>query len=65
VSDFQVHGWLYSKPTITDDDPSLLASAALDMPPLVLAGDAFAGPRFEGAVLSGWSAAKQIEDVLE
>lgn len=65
VSDFQVHGWLYSKPTTTDDEASFLLSASLKMPPLVLAGDAFAGPRFEGAVLSGWSAAKQIEDALE
>lgn len=65
VSDFQVHGWLYSKPTTTDDEASFLLSEDLEMPPLVLAGDAFAGPRFEGAVLSGWSAAKQIEDALE
>lgn len=64
VLDFQVHGWLYSKPTTTDIDASLLVSDGLEMPPLVLAGDAFAGPRFEGAVLSGWSAADQIEGVL-
>lgn len=64
VLDFQVHGWLYSKPTTTDNDASLLASAGENMPPLILAGDAFAGPRFEGAVLSGWSAAKQIEEAL-
>jgi renalase len=64
ISDFQVHGWLYSKPTTTDDEASFLLSASLKMPPLVLAGDAFAGPRFEGAVLSGWSAAGQIKDVL-
>ncbi|MDB2360616.1 FAD-dependent oxidoreductase [Porticoccaceae bacterium] len=64
VSDFQVHGWLYSKPTTTDDEASFLLSESLEMPTLVLAGDAFAGPRFEGAVLSGWSAAEQIKDVL-
>jgi predicted NAD/FAD-dependent oxidoreductase len=64
VSDFQVHGWLYSKPTSTDDEASFLLSENLEMPPLVLAGDAFAGPRFEGAVLSGWSAAEQIKGVL-
>jgi len=64
VSDFQVHGWLYSKPTTTDDEASFLLSESLEMPPLVLAGDAFAGPRFEGAVISGWSAAEQIKDVL-
>jgi predicted NAD/FAD-dependent oxidoreductase len=62
--DFQVHGWLYSKPTITDDDACLLVSTEQNMPPLVLAGDAFSGPRFEGAVLSGWSAAHKVEEAL-
>jgi predicted NAD/FAD-dependent oxidoreductase len=64
VLDFQVHGWLYSKPTITDDDACLLVSIEQNMPPLVLAGDAFSGPRFEGAVLSGWSAAHKVEEAL-
>jgi predicted NAD/FAD-dependent oxidoreductase len=64
ILDFQVHGWLYSKPITTDNDASLLVSKGQQMPPIVLAGDAFAGPRFEGAVLSGWSAAKQIRDAL-
>jgi predicted NAD/FAD-dependent oxidoreductase len=64
VSDFQVHGWLYSKPTTTDDEASFLLSEDLEMPPLVLAGDAFAGPRFEGAVLSGWSAAEKLISIL-
>lgn len=64
VIDFQVHGWLYSKPTITDDRASFLLSEKLDLPPIILAGDAFAGPRFEGAVLSGWSAAEQLRDLL-
>lgn len=64
VIDFQVHGWLYSKPIITDNNASVLVSDGLMMPPLVLAGDAFAGPRFEGAVLSGWSAAEQIQGTV-
>ena len=54
---FQVHGWRYSKPMRVDEEPCVLVSQS---PPLVLAGDAFAGPRVEGAALSGWAAAAAI-----
>ena len=60
VIDFQVHGWRYSKPIIVDDSPCMLVSENTDLPPLILAGDAFAGPRVEGAVLSGWAAAEVL-----
>ena len=57
VTTFQVHGWRYSKPMRIDHDPCLVLSHS---PPLVLAGDAFAGSRVEGAALSGWAAAEAI-----
>ena len=60
IVDFQVHGWRYSKPMTTDKSESLLITEATDLPPIAVAGDAFAGPRFEGAVVSGWSAARQL-----
>jgi len=57
VKTFQVHGWRYSKPMRVDKEPCVLVAQS---PPLVLAGDAFAGPRVEGAALSGWAAAETI-----
>lgn len=62
VTEYQVHRWRYSKPTIVDDAPCMLLSEGTDLPPLALAGDAFAGPRFEGAVQSGWAVTKYLID---
>ncbi len=57
VKTFQVQGWRYTKPLRVDAQRCALLS---ESPPLVLAGDAFAGPRVEGAALSGWAAAELI-----
>ena len=57
VTTFQVHGWRYSQPMRIDDAPCVVLHRS---PQLVLAGDAFAGSRVEGAALSGWAAAEAI-----
>ena len=57
VTEYQSHFWKYSKPVSTYPEPFLVAKEA---PRLVLAGDAFAGPRIEGAFLSGWETAKYL-----
>ena len=57
VLSYQVHGWRYSKPIQVDTHPCALLQAT---PPLVMAGDAFAGPRVEGAALSGIAAAETL-----
>ena len=54
--------WQYSVPTIVHPAPYLLAEF---LPPLIFAGDAFAGPRIEGAVMSGFAAAQKLLRVLE
>lgn len=60
VEEFQVHGWRYSKPVNIDTKPCMVANEDTDLPPIILAGDAFDGPRVEGAVLSGWAAAEAL-----
>jgi len=61
VVSFQIHGWRFSKPLQTDPQPCAVVSGH---PPLVLAGDAFAGPRVEGAAVSGWAAATAVLEAL-
>jgi predicted NAD/FAD-dependent oxidoreductase len=61
VRQHQVHGWRYSRPKHIDECGALVLSAS---PPLILAGDAFAGARIEGAALSGWAAAEKLQVLL-
>lgn len=50
IFETQIKRWRYSIPTVVHPDPYLQAS---DLPPLFFGGDAFGGPRVEGAALSG------------
>ena len=57
IGDMQVHRWRYSQPTVLHEESFLVAEG---VPNLVFAGDAFAGPKIEGAALSGLSAAEAL-----
>ena len=52
-----VNRWKYSQPPATHDQPSVSVEGP---PPLVFCGDAYAGPKVEGAVTSGLAAAGRL-----
>ncbi len=59
VVDSQVKRWRFATPRTIWPERCWRADTAA---PLVVAGDAFAGPRVEGAVLSGLAAARSVMD---
>jgi renalase len=52
-----VYRWEYSQPTNPHDEPFVYVEGP---PPLVFCGDAYAGPKVEGAVTSGLAAAGKL-----
>jgi hypothetical protein len=61
ILEAQLKRWRYARPTTVRPEPCLLAA---NLPPLVFAGDAFSGPRVEGAVLSGLAASQVLSTQL-
>ncbi len=58
----QLHRWRYSVPTTIHAERCL----PIQMPhPLIFAGDAFGGPRMEGAALSGLAASQTMQAMCE
>jgi hypothetical protein len=58
--EFQIHAWRYARPGHEPDHPCLLLNQS---PALLIAGDAFGGPRVEGAALSGWAGAEALNEL--
>ena len=60
VQDVQLQKWRYAGPLVSHPDPCVIARRSPGH--LVLAGDAFAGPKVEGAFNSGQAAAHAVAD---
>jgi predicted NAD/FAD-dependent oxidoreductase len=62
IKAWQVHKWRYSQPV--QNYPARFLEIPI-LPPLFFAGDAFDGPRVEGAALSGMAVGFHLRDMLE
>lgn len=62
VLDSQVHLWRYAQPVRVYPRPCLFVA---EPAPIIFAGDAFGGPRIEGAALSGLAAADRLLNVAK
>jgi hypothetical protein len=61
VLETSLQRWKFAQPTSILKDPLVAATSA---PPIVCCGDAFAGPKVEGAASSGMAAARWVVRVL-
>lgn len=61
IKEEQLKRWRYALPTYVCPDPVLVARG---VPPLAFAGDAFGGPRVEGAAMSGLAGAAALASRL-
>jgi hypothetical protein len=61
VGERSLHRWKFALPTTVIEAPLVAASAA---PPIACCGDAFGGPRVEGAASSGLAAGRWMARVL-
>jgi predicted NAD/FAD-dependent oxidoreductase len=62
VGEVTVKRWRYALPTFLHPHRFLRAAG---LPPLFFAGDAFGGPRIEGAALSGMAVAGALREILD
>lgn len=61
ISDYQIQRWRYAGPEDVWADPTVVWGSK---PTIALAGEAFAGPKVEGAFRSGLAAAEKINTAL-